>query len=74
MLQWTADWAEGYGWHDQADFDRCEDCAALTPGTRRVFRGGSYQTPWPFANVRYRNWMPPETRSHYYGVRCARTP
>lgn len=69
VLEWTLDWYTDYA-------ASCEDCAALTPGSERVLRGGGFfNEDVSFLRSDYRlNHHGPGTHSTSYGMRCARTP
>jgi formylglycine-generating enzyme required for sulfatase activity len=66
LWQYTLDW-DNYPY-----VDPCTDCAELTPGTRKQFRGGAYNGTmvYPFSH----NSDNPGLRSGGIGFRCARTP
>jgi sulfatase modifying factor 1 len=52
----------------------CIDCADLTTGTDRIFRGGSFRD-FPsslYVSASFRSHGPPGTRVDYVGFRCAR--
>jgi formylglycine-generating enzyme required for sulfatase activity len=66
-LGWNLDWYATY-------VDPCIDCAYVSPLSRRVVRGGSFDgngagllPPDPFADF-------PIDRFSFIGIRCARTP
>lgn len=52
----------------------CTDCAYLTTSLRRVLRGGNFLETAASLLPPYRDASPPNTRSGYYGIRCARAP
>ncbi len=52
----------------------CNDCANLTPGTHRVFRGGGFSIDASFLRASDRSFVLASDRSDSFGVRCARTP
>jgi formylglycine-generating enzyme required for sulfatase activity len=66
VWEWTLDWyASPYA-------DPCVDCANLTPGGSRTFRGGSYFNTLPQQRPAQRNSVPPTSRYANFGIRCAR--
>jgi sulfatase modifying factor 1 len=52
----------------------CMDCAALAPGTQRVFRGGGYDRGLQYLYTSSRVPSDPASRYQDVGFRCARTP
>jgi formylglycine-generating enzyme len=67
MWQWTADW------YQAAYVDPCVDCAALTGGSSRVLRGGSFRDDASNLSPAYRNANDPSIRNDFIGFRCARS-
>ena len=53
---------------------QCTDCAYLTASQRSVLRGGNYLEAAATLLPPYRDASAPNTRSGYYGFRCARVP
>jgi formylglycine-generating enzyme len=51
----------------------CINCANLTPGTEKVFRGGSFYYNELYQTTSGRSYWHPLNRGHGLGVRCART-
>ena len=68
VFEWTLDWAATYS-------TPCDDCANLTPGMTREFRGGSFGGTTPtYERTAAREGRPPITRLSNVGVRCGRAP
>lgn len=68
VYEWLLDWyAASYP-------NPCDDCANLTPGTTRVFRGGSFVNVAQDMRTGKRDTNMPSLRVYDYGVRCARLP
>ncbi len=68
VAEWTLDF------YDSTYPTPCSDCAALSPGTRRVFRGGGFDRGVQYLYSSSRVPSDPESRSPDVGVRCARVP
>ena len=67
VWEWNLDW-------DAAYVDPCTDCASLTPGSARAFRGGSFYGDSSDLLPPNRYKYSPSNRSFDAGFRCARTP
>jgi formylglycine-generating enzyme required for sulfatase activity len=67
LWEWCLDWYAPYG-------SSCADCAALSGGSERVNRGGSYDTASSYLRSSYRLYSDPSYRSNSVGIRCAREP
>ena len=53
----------------------CTDCANLTPGVSRTFRGGYFSDDTSYLSPSARReFNPPSSRANNIGFRCARTP
>jgi formylglycine-generating enzyme required for sulfatase activity len=68
VWEWTSDWDGSYG------KDPAVDPTGPASGTRRVVRGGAFNggfASWVRPTQRYSDR--PETQSHAYGFRCARS-
>jgi formylglycine-generating enzyme required for sulfatase activity len=68
VWEWVSDWDAPYG----ADPEK--DPPGARNGTKRILRGGAFtgsSSTWVRATKRYSDL--PETRSHAYGFRCARS-
>lgn len=66
VAEWNLDW------HTNLYATPCADCAQLSSGTRRVFRGGGYYFDAPNIRANSRSSNTPADRTSYSGVRCAR--
>ncbi len=66
VWEWTLDWVETYE-------ISCMDCARVSSGTRRVIRGGGFNTEEPSLRAGSRLSNRPALRFNYLGFRCART-
>jgi formylglycine-generating enzyme required for sulfatase activity len=66
VWEWTLDW------YQTPYTSSCEDCANLTPGTERVFRGADFNHTALYLRGAYRYLGAPESRDYYLGIRCAR--
>jgi formylglycine-generating enzyme required for sulfatase activity len=72
VWEWNLDWYGQY--FDNAD-DPCLDCADVTPGYQRLFRGGDYAFPADFLSPSPFALSPDWTaRGSMVGFRCARSP
>ena len=70
VWEWTADW---YAPHYPAGTAR--DPRGPASGSRRVIRGGSWDSTAPRMRTSIRHALPPEGRYNLFvGVRCARNP
>ncbi len=67
VREWVQDYYLTYS-------SQCLDCAALTEGSMRARRGGSYDESPPFLLTEYRDAAVPTHRIPNVGVRCARAP
>lgn len=67
MWEWTLDWQNTLP-------STCSNCASVSSGTGRVFRGGSWSQAETFITSSYRNSDAPAARYDVIGFRCARTP
>jgi formylglycine-generating enzyme required for sulfatase activity len=67
-------WELTLDWFENTYSAPCDDCADLTPGTYRVFRGGSFGDPSSVLRASDRVIASPTSRGGPDGVRCARTP
>jgi formylglycine-generating enzyme required for sulfatase activity len=68
--EWVLDW-----YLNPYNSLSCADCANLTPGTERVFRGGSIADFAPPLRTGYRGHGDPKMiRGYAVGFRCARNP
>ncbi len=70
VSQWTLDWYAGYA-------TPCTDCAQLTGGSLRVFRGGDFMIPAQYlisSGQTYPSRTDPSGRGAALGFRCARSP
>jgi sulfatase modifying factor 1 len=67
VREWVQDYYLTYS-------SQCLDCAALTEGSMRARRGGSYAESPPFLLTGYRDAAVPNHRIPNVGVRCARAP
>jgi formylglycine-generating enzyme required for sulfatase activity len=65
--EWTLDW------YQSPYASPCVDCADLTPGQYRVFRGGGFYLGSGYLRGAYRGDDSPDLRYGGLGVRCART-
>jgi len=66
MAEWTLDWyAEEYA-------APCNNCANLSAGSERVFRGGNWYANVNYLPVALRFHMAPHSHSDINGIRCAR--
>jgi formylglycine-generating enzyme required for sulfatase activity len=69
VWEWTLDWYDG------SYTVPCSDCAALSPATNRVLRGGSFYDPVIYLSTTYRgNFFDPGQHTFDIGARCARDP
>jgi formylglycine-generating enzyme len=66
VWEWNLDW--------YATYAPCTDCAAVTPGTSRVFRGGDFGDTAEYLLPPHRTERVPTGRGTGIGLRCARTP
>ena len=67
LWQWNLDSYVGY-------VDPCTDCAFATAGSRRVFRGGMFNSLTTDLFPPSRSGGMPTARDYAVGLRCARTP
>lgn len=67
VAEWTLDWLSVYP-------SPCVDCARVASGADRVTRGGNYGESTFYMRTGTRSALNPMTRSHGFGVRCARAP
>jgi formylglycine-generating enzyme required for sulfatase activity len=68
VAEWTLDWyATTYS-------NPCDDCAALTPTSLRILRGGYFPADANGLRGALRYNLAPDARLNDVGVRCARTP
>jgi len=67
VWEWTLDWYATYA-------IACTDCADLTAGSARVFRGGGFNIDATALRAGNRLSLTPTLRYYLIGVRCARTP
>jgi formylglycine-generating enzyme required for sulfatase activity len=67
--EWNLDWRADYS-------DPCTDCAALTPASDRVVRGGffGYDASDLLPSSRYSAFRSPSARDYRVGFRCGRAP
>jgi sulfatase modifying factor 1 len=65
LWEWLLDWSTAYQ-------NPCVDCAALVPGSQRMFKGGSYFDVPKDLRGAARNSVPPTSRYSDFGFRCAR--
>jgi formylglycine-generating enzyme required for sulfatase activity len=65
LWEWTLDWYASY-------VNPCTDCANLSPGHARVFRGGDFYFDVAGMFPSYRDIVAPEASSNLVGLRCAR--
>lgn len=70
LREWTLDVSGNVASYVFAD--ACEDCAALSGGTRRTRRGGDFAADAARARTAYRSDADPSMAQVYNGVRCAR--
>jgi formylglycine-generating enzyme required for sulfatase activity len=68
VAEWTLDF------YDEPYVVPCRDCAALTQGAQRVFRGGSFDRGVESLYTSARVPADPAARYQDVGVRCARVP
>lgn len=68
VSEWTLDF------YDSTYPTPCTDCAALSPGTQRVFRGGGFDRSAVYLYTSSRVPSDPASRYPDVGVRCARAP
>jgi formylglycine-generating enzyme required for sulfatase activity len=81
VAEWLLDvFLEDAFGHPEKYITPCDDCAALTPGLRRVMRGGDFESSNPensqpdMLRSAIRNAWTPDWSTPNLGVRCARTP
>ncbi len=67
VAEWTLDFYDSYP-------VPCEDCAALSPATQRVFRGGGFDQGEEGLYTSTRVPGDPAERFNDVGIRCARAP
>ncbi|WP_437755891.1 formylglycine-generating enzyme family protein [Sorangium sp. So ce1389] len=67
VWEWVLDWSDAYP-------EPCDNCAQLTPTTKRVFRGGAWDVHTGALRTYSRGGDDPKVRWYNQGVRCARTP
>jgi formylglycine-generating enzyme required for sulfatase activity len=67
VAEWNLDWFAPYA-------TPCVDCAALSGGTQRVTRGGSFMSAAAYLAASQRLGTDPSYRSTTVGIRCARAP
>jgi formylglycine-generating enzyme required for sulfatase activity len=67
VSQWNLDWYATY-------VDPCTNCAYLTTGSDRVFRGGGFDVNALGLLPPIRQYNDPSLHDSSFGVRCARTP
>ena len=67
VWEWTLDS------YDEAYPRPCDDCANLTVASPRVIRGGGFIDPASNLRGAFRYYFGQGTRSHFLGVRCARS-
>ncbi|PIE06124.1 MAG: hypothetical protein CSA75_01170 [Sorangium cellulosum] len=72
MWEWTLDWYSSL-WYSGAG-NSCDHCANITNESRRVRRGGSWNSSATYLRTTNRRSRTPVNHSHYIGFRCARTP
>jgi formylglycine-generating enzyme required for sulfatase activity len=65
--EWVLDWYAAYT-------TPCADCANVSGGGSRAFRGGSFEDPATHVRAAQRDLNAPAFRQNNLGVRCARTP
>jgi formylglycine-generating enzyme required for sulfatase activity len=66
VWEWTLDW------YQTPYNNSCDNCANLTPGTERVFRGADFNHTALYLRGAYRYLGAPDSRDYYLGIRCAR--
>jgi formylglycine-generating enzyme required for sulfatase activity len=66
VWEWTLDHYDPY--------TDCTDCANLSPGGMRVFRGGGFNSGPKALVPSTRDFIEPTNREFYVGFRCARSP
>jgi formylglycine-generating enzyme required for sulfatase activity len=67
MWEWNLDWYATY-------VDPCTDCAYLTAGSYKVYRGGTFNGTVTYLLPPIRGLLDPTLRDWDYGFRCARPP
>ena len=72
MGEWVLDWRES-DWYSSGGAT-CDNCANITPGTRRSLRGGAWSADTLTLRAAFIGGLDPSDRSYYRGFRCARTP
>jgi formylglycine-generating enzyme len=69
VWEWTLDW-----WKTPYSETACNDCALLTDGMYRAYRGGSFASGADSTKAANRGYAQPSTRVGAVGFRCARRP
>jgi sulfatase modifying factor 1 len=67
-------WEWNLDWYASSYVDPCTDCADLSGGPYRVFRGGSYYYTSSGLSPQFRDDDVPAGRYYGVGFRCARSP
>jgi sulfatase modifying factor 1 len=72
MYEWVFDWYDS-SWYGGAG-NTCNNCANVTNASRRVIRGGYFDSGGFYLRAAGRGNCGPSDRSYGVGFRCARTP
>jgi formylglycine-generating enzyme required for sulfatase activity len=76
MWEWVMDWYSGTYYNQWATANSCNECANISSGSYRVFRGGGWDGTTDSLRAASRSYdsYSPTARDSNIGFRCARTP